>query len=111
MSISDFIKNAKKNIAKKQEIPEIKIENKFVSYAKQKGCKALKLVFLVGRGFPDRTVLCPGGQIFFIEFKKKGKKLSPMQEEVKIRLVGFGFSYFVCDRIGQAEKILERFLK
>ena len=111
MSLGEFVKRATKNIVKSEEVTEAQIENAFAAYAKQKGCKALKLVFLVGRGFPDRTVLCPGGKIFFIEFKRKGGKLSPQQIQVRDVLTGLGFSYFVCNEKGQAEKTLDRVIK
>lgn len=111
MSISEFTKRAEKTIKKKKETTEISIEDAFVRYAKSKGCKALKLVFLVGRGFPDRTILCPGGKIFFIEFKRKGKKPTAHQLKVKKMLTDLGFHYSVCDTIGQAEKILDGVLK
>ncbi len=110
MSVSEFVKRAKKNVAKRKEIPEIKIENTFVTYAEKKGCKCYKLVFLVGKGFPDRTILCPGGKIFFIEFKRKGKKPNKHQNDVRKILIGLGFEYYVCDKLGQAEKYLDLFL-
>jgi len=111
MSVNDFVKRATKTENKKIEIPEANIENAFVKDAKKKGCKAIKLVFLAGRGWPDRTILCPGGRIFFIEFKRKGKTLSPKQILVKRMIEGLGFKYHMCDEIGQAEQILETFLK
>jgi len=114
MSANDFISRAEKTISKRSEITETDIENTYVKYAKNKGCKALKLIFLNKKGFPDRTTICPGGRVFFIEFKKKGKKKvkkpSPAQRTVRIALKSFGFEYYVCDEIGQAEKHLDSFL-
>ena len=110
MGVNDFIKRATKTEDKNLEIPEANIENAFVKYAKKKGCNPVKLVFLAGRGWPDRTVLCPGGRIFFIEFKRKGKTLEPKQILVRKMLEGLGFEYHMCDEIGQAEQILDLFL-
>jgi len=110
MSSQEFLSRALKTIAKKAEVQEIDIENPFVKYAKRCGCKALKLIFLNKKGFPDRTILCPGGRIFFIEFKRDGKKQSPSQKLVQILLESFSFEYYVCDQKGQAEKILTEFL-
>lgn len=110
MSNNDFISRAEKTIAKKAEVVEIDVEDTYVNYAKNKKCKALKLVYLNKKGFPDRTTLCPEGRIFFIEFKRKGKKPTPLQIVVKKMLIGFGFKYYVCDKVGQAEKHLDRFL-
>lgn len=111
MSIEQFLKNATKRKSKSQEISETSIEDAFVQYAKSCGCKAVKLIILNKRGFPDRTVLCPGGRVFFIEFKREGKKPTPVQISVRRWLVDLGFNYHVCDKKGQAEKILNYFLK
>jgi hypothetical protein len=111
MSINDFLSRATKRKKKQSEIKEVHIEEEFCEYAKSLGCKALKLILLNKRGFPDRTVLCPKGRILFIEFKKKGKKLNPTQVPVKKLIVSFGFEYHVCDEKGQAESILDEFLE
>lgn len=111
MSVKDFLSRADKTVAKKSEIDEKKdIENPFVTYAKNRKCKALKLIFLNKKGFPDRTVLCPKGRIFFIEFKRKDKNLTKPQGIVRKLLESFGFEYYVCDVPGQAESILDDFL-
>tara|TARA_R110000744_G_scaffold55770_6_gene117885 strand:- start:444 stop:782 length:339 start_codon:yes stop_codon:yes gene_type:complete len=110
MSVSEFLSRANKTIIKKAEITEVDIEKTFVKYAKKKGCHALKLIFLNKKGFPDRTILCPQGRILFIEFKRKGKKQSPVQIIVMELLKSLGFDYYVCDAKGQAEKILDEFL-
>lgn len=107
---SEFLSRATKRITKKAEIQEVNIEKSFVKYAKKQGCHAFKLVYLNRKGFPDRTILCPQGRIFFIEFKKKGKKQSPLQVKVMDILVGLGLEYYVCDEKGQAEDILDGFL-
>lgn len=111
MAIEDFINNATKRVAKRSETSEADIEQAFCKYAKGKGCQALKLVILRKKGFPDRTVFCPKGRVLFIEFKRIGKKPSPAQIIMKKLLESLGFEYHVCDRIGQAEGILEEFLE
>ena len=110
MDINKFLSNATKRQSKKSEVKEIDIENLFVKYAKTKSCRALKLIYLNKKGFPDRTILCTGGRIFFIEFKRKGKPVSPSQLITKTMLEGLGFEYYVCDKKGQAESILDSFL-
>lgn len=110
MSTSEFLKKASKRQAKKLEIPEDDIEQHFVKFAKTRDCVAYKLIFLNRKGFPDRSVLCPGGRIFFIEFKKKGKLQSPIQIKVMKALIKLGFEYHICDEIGQAETLLQDFL-
>ena len=108
--VDTFLKSASKVKAKQPIILEADIENPFVKYAKTKKYTALKLVFLRKRGFPDRTVLGPNKTIFFIEFKQLGKNLSPIQTLVRKTIEGFGFEYYVCDKIGQAEAILDTYL-
>lgn len=110
MSESQFLQNALKRKLKNSEIKETDIESDFVKFAKKKGCNALKLIFLRKKGMPDRTILCPNGRIFFVEFKKKNKKQSPQQIIVMKMLKSLGFEYYICDEKGQAEKILEDFL-
>ena len=105
-----FLEDADKHLRKKSEISEAEIESRFAVYATSKGCRAMKLVLLNGRGFPDRTVFCPGGQVFFVEFKKKHKKLSKTQKVMWRKLAYLGFTYYVCDEIGQAEKYLDEVL-
>jgi hypothetical protein len=111
MSTSEFLSRASKTKAKASEIKEKDdVELPFCRYAERNGCKALKLIYLRKKGFPDRTVVCPGARVFFIEFKKPKGKLAPAQVIVRKLLESFGFEYYVCDYPGQAEKILEEFL-
>tara|TARA_R110000851_G_scaffold96792_2_gene209950 strand:- start:31612 stop:31947 length:336 start_codon:yes stop_codon:yes gene_type:complete len=110
MSVNEFIKNASKRQTKDAEIKEIDIEDEFCKYAKKNCCHALKLVFLRKKGFPDRSVLCHGGRIFFVEFKKKGKSASHAQIVVRKILESLGFEYYICDKKGQAEAHLDDFL-
>ncbi len=110
MSINKFLNNATKRKAKEAEITETDIEEAYCKHARRRKCKALKLIFLNKKGFPDRTTLCPGSRLFFIEFKREGKKQSATQILVQKLLESFGFEYYVCDEIGQAENILDNFL-
>lgn len=110
MSVNKFLSNASKTLTKKAQIKEIDIEEEYCKYASYRKCKALKIAFVFKKGFPDRTTLCPGARILFIEFKKKGKSSSPIQIKCRKLLEHFGFEYHVCDKIGQAEKILDKFL-
>lgn len=110
-SITNFLNIAKKKRLKQKDVTEKKIEDDYCSYAKNNKCAALKLIYLNKRGFPDRTTLVPGGVIFFIEFKSKGKKQTPTQTLAQKLIESFGFKYYICDEIGQAEAILDGYLK
>lgn len=111
MSAEEFLSRASKTKAKSKQLREMEdIELPFCKFAERNGCKALKLIFLRKKGFPDRTILCPGARIFFIEFKRPGKPTTGPQNIVRKMLESFGFEYYVCDQPGKAEKILENFL-
>lgn len=111
MSVEQFLNNANKLTKKKAAIDEkVDIEKPFVKYAKTLRCIAVKLILLNLRGWPDRTVICPGGRILFIEFKRPGKQQSPAQTKWMKTLKDMGFEYYVCDKPGEAEKILDDFL-
>jgi hypothetical protein len=107
IDLNKFCKNANKTKLKNESTSEFNIESEFCKYAKTKNCKALKLAFVYKKGFPDRTVILPSGKVFFIEFKRKNKKQSATQKLTQRMLENFNFKYFVCDKIGQAEEILD----
>jgi len=73
------------------------LDDRVVRTAKNAGGIALKLLCLMFTGWPDRTVLLPGGRICFAEIKTTGKKLSPRQEIVISWLRTLGFTVFVVD--------------
>ena len=108
--VNKFIELATKRIKRKEQVAEIDIETPFVKYCKRNGCRALKLIILNKRGFPDRTVLCPGSRVIFFEFKRKGKKQSGAQLIIMKLITSLDFEYHVCDEKGQAESILDDFL-
>ncbi len=110
MGTSEFIVNARKAVRKSKRIMETDIETPFVSYCKTKGCKALKLRLIGLRGFPDRSIFCPGGRVFFIEFKRKGKKQTGPQKLWQRILEELGFEYYVCNDLDKAKGILDNFL-
>ena len=58
-------------------------------------------------GMPDRIVLLPEGGIGFVEVKRRGKKLRPLQESRRILLRQLGFQVFILDNINQINYILE----
>lgn len=64
---------------------------------KDLGGIALKFHCLSFTGFPDRVVLMPFGRIYFVELKSEGKKPSPIQRSVHIKLTELGFSVSVID--------------
>lgn len=86
------------------------IENDFVEYALQRGCRAWKLFWLNRKGFPDRTVLMPGGRVIFMEFKRRGNRQSPHQDKVQQILEGLGFDWYTPYTFQEAKDILDAYL-
>ena len=70
-----------------QQILESDIERYLVRRVKDAGGRAYKFVSPTNRGVADRLVVLPGGRVWFVEVKKMGGRLSPLQrifaEEVK----------------------------
>ena len=93
-------------------VTEQHLEHRFTDYAQRRGCVAFKLVLERARGFPDRTVLCPGGRVVFFEFKRPDGAgvLSRQQKRILKVLRGLGFTAHVCDDFDDACSQLDDFL-
>lgn len=61
------------------DLTESEIEQKMKEAVKEQGGLFIKFVSPSTRGVPDRIVITPDGQIYFVELKKEGGRLSPMQ--------------------------------
>lgn len=61
-------------------ILEKQIEDRLVKWCKARGLQCLKLRIDGVNGFPDRTILGPGGLCIFVELKRPGGVLSPAQK-------------------------------
>ena len=74
---------------------EKEIERKLVDLVKKHGGRCEKLVNAGFAGFPDRSVLLPGGKIIFVETKRpKGGRYSALQDKWRDWLIALGFSYY-----------------
>lgn len=74
---------------------EKEIERKLVEMIKRHGGRCEKLVNVGCKGFPDRTVLLPGGQIVFVETKRpKGGRYSALQNKWRDWLLALGCEYY-----------------
>lgn len=78
---------------------EKKIEAKLVAIVKAKGGLCVKYPAGFFNGFPDRIVLMPKGQIFFVELKSEGKAPTPLQRTVHITLAKLGFIVLIIDKL------------
>lgn len=76
---------------------ERSVEQQCIREARRRGGAALKLVPMGLRGFPDRTVLLPGGRIGFMETKRPGGKPRALQKWWHKKLGHLGFHVGVPD--------------
>lgn len=74
---------------------EKEIEQKLVAVAKKYGGRCEKLVNVGFAGFPDRTLLLPGGFVIFVETKRpKGGRYSALQNKWRDWLIALGLDYY-----------------
>ena len=70
----------------------------------------LKLLPINFRGFPDRTILLPGGRLIFAEIKSEGynKNTATVKQQGVVRrlLERMGFKYYLID----TEAALQEFI-
>ena len=84
---------------------ESRIEKEVCKFAKSKGIHSRKFTSPGHKGVPDRLFFGPCG-VFFIEFKKKGGKLSPSQVREITLMRSEGCRVFVIDSIGDGEMLI-----
>ena len=86
-------------------------EQKIESYLKKQvellGGKAYKFISPGTAGVPDRIVVLPGGEIFFVELKAPGKKLRKIQEYRAKELRALGFDVRTIDSKEKVDKFIE----
>lgn len=83
------------------------IEKKVCDFAKTLGMLAYKFTSPARRSVPDRLFVVPGGRVFFVEFKRKGKKPSPAQEAEIAKLRGKGATVHVVDNVLDGKRVIE----
>jgi hypothetical protein len=81
-------------------------EKKVVDWWRGMGGLQLKLNLQGQRGWPDRLFLVHNGQAIFIEFKREGEELRPLQEFRHKELGRLGYRVYTCDSVESAKAIL-----
>lgn len=77
---------------------ESKVEALIRQFAESNGCIFLKLPASPGsNGKPDRLVLAPGDRAMFLEIKRFGEDLEPLQAYWQKKLRQLGFRSEWCD--------------
>lgn len=74
---------------------EKRAESGFAKWCKTNGIFCLKLAAISMSGFPDRTVLLPGGTMVCIEFKSPTGKTTKVQDQRIAALRALGFDVLV----------------
>ena len=87
---------------------ESTIERACVLLANYYQCKLIKIKAV--KGFPDRMLLTPMGTVIFIEFKRPGEDLRPLQAETQSRLQKMNFTSLVLTSKEDFKKFLQDLL-
>lgn len=83
------------------------IERAVCAYAKTKNVDNYKFTSPNRASVPDRMFVTPSGLIFFIEFKRKGKKPTPAQAREIDRLEQRKVQVFVVDNVDQGKWVID----
>ena len=83
------------------------IEKAVYSYGRTLGIDHYKFTSPARAAVPDRMFVTSTGVVFFIEFKKTGKKPTPAQEREIARLRGNKVAVFVVDNVDQGKWIMD----
>ena len=82
------------------------MERRLAEAVKAMGGIAPKFVSPGFAGMPDRLVLLPGGKCGFVEVKRRGEQLRPLQQARHGMLRRLGFKVYVLDCAGQIGDVL-----
>lgn len=88
---------------------ESQIESKCRDYAILMGCLTYKFTSPARRNVPDRIFILPGGAVFFVEFKRKGKLPTPAQKREANRLRAHGCTVFAINDVNSFKDMLDEF--
>ena len=85
---------------------EKELEKKLVKAIKSLGGLCWKLTSPGTVGVPDRICLLNKGKIIFVEVKREGETLWPVQKKRKQELEKLGFKVFVLDSEEKIQEVL-----
>ena len=73
------------------------LERYFTAQCKKHGLMTLKLHVRFSRGWPDRLVLLPNGEILWVELKRPGGQVSALQAKTHADMAKRGHHVHVID--------------
>lgn len=79
------------------------IEKYLTAQVKKMGGLCLKFISPGNAGVPDRIILLPWGNIWFVEVKKPGGRIAPLQKWWQRKLQGLGFPAVIIKSQTEAE--------
>ena len=85
---------------------EAKFEEDVVAWAEELGGEAYKLKKDNQRGWPDRTIFLPGGQLIIPELKvpRGGRKRQQIDQVARLRELGFRSGF--CESLEDVKRLL-----
>lgn len=86
---------------------ESQIERSVCLYAKSVGMLCYKFTSPGRAGVPDRIFLTPHGGVFFVEFKRPGGKLRPLQENEHRVIRKHGHDVYVIDSLLDGKQLVD----
>lgn len=85
---------------------ESRIENELRNWVEKIGGKAYKFSSPANNGVPDRIVLYKG-QCYFVELKRPGEDLRPLQKAVRRKFEKLGFKVYMVDSIEKVGEFID----
>lgn len=89
---------------------EKQIERRFCNRIRDSGGLSWKFTSPGNAGVPDRIVLFPQSKICFVELKRPGGKVRPLQAKVHKTLRKFGFPVYVISTYAEIDAFINDFL-
>lgn len=89
-----------------EKVSEKSIEEYLRDQVRKTGGKAYKFVSPGNAGVPDRLVMLPGGDLFFVELKAPGGKTTKLQDKRIKELETLGQVVFIADSREKIDRIL-----
>jgi hypothetical protein len=82
------------------------LEAYFSKQCKKHGLLTLKLSVHFQRGWPDRVVPLENGEVLWVELKRPGGVVSPLQQKVHDQLASRGHKVYVIDSKEGIDRVL-----
>jgi len=89
---------------------ESTVQSQVCNYASTKRCLVYPFKSPANNAVPDRLIVPPKGECFFIEFKQFGKKPTAAQVREHNRMRKNGVDVFVVDSIRHGVSVIDKML-